>query len=144
MRDNYPDFVSSKIELTSSVNFSYQQVNHFVLAVPKQGHDVYYGKCCLIGDVVHTFNSINLTYVVLRTAQSLDMRSPMRPPIELPSEILLTGLSSLLDTLIFVTLDTLFINVFKATLGTFDSRYNLFMDGTGFQDLNMLIEELTQ
>jgi len=68
----------------------------------------------------------------------------MRPPIELPSEILLTGLSSLLDTLIFVTLDTLFINVFKVTLGTFDSRYNLCMDGTGFQDLNMLIEELTQ
>ena len=91
IRDNYPDFVFSKLELTSSVNFSYQQVNHFVLAVPKQGHDVYYGKCCRR---VHTFNSINPTYVVLRTAQNLNMRSPMRPPIELPSENLLTGLSS--------------------------------------------------
>jgi hypothetical protein len=144
MRDNYPELVSSKMELTSSVNVSYQQVNHFVLAVPKQGHDIYYGKCCLIGDVVHTFSSTNPTYIVLRTAQILDMRSPMKPLVELPSEILLTGLSSLLDTVIFVTLDTLFINVFKATLGTFDSRYNLFMDETVFQEVNMLIEQLTR
>jgi hypothetical protein len=144
MRDNYPDFVSSKMELTSNANFSYQQVNHFVLAVPKQGDDVYYEKCCLIGDVVYTFDYSNPTYVVLRTAQILDMRSTMKPPIDLPSEVLLTGLSSLLDTVIFITLDILFINVFKATLGTFDSRYNLFMNGTIFEELNMLIEELTQ
>jgi hypothetical protein len=99
------------MELIDSVKYSHQQVDHFILAVPKQGHDVYYGKYCLIGDAVYTFNSINPMYIILRTAQILDIRSNQ---IELPDENLFVDVVKfLLEAVIFVTLDILVIDFFR-------------------------------
>jgi hypothetical protein len=128
------------MKLIDSVKYSHQQVDHFILAVPKQGHDVYYGKYCLIGDAVYTFNSINPMYVILRTAQILDIRSNQ---IELPDENLFVDVVKfLLEAVIFVTLDILVIDFFKTESGIFDFRSNLFRNETRFEGLNMFIEEL--
>ena len=80
-------------------------------------------------------------YIILRTAQILDIRSNQ---IELPDENLFVDVVKfLLEAVIFVTLDILVIDFFQTESGIFDSRSNLFKNETRFEGLNMFIEELT-
>ena len=42
----------------------------------------YYGKCCFIDDVTYNFTSVNHSYIILRTAEIVDITSNLKYSIK--------------------------------------------------------------
>ena len=142
MNLNYSELIQVTPDLNRSIEYSYDSIKNFKSGIPAQGSNVYYGKCCFIDDVTYNFTSVNHSYIILRTAEIVDITSNLKYSIKFPTEdLFIKSIRSVLDSLIFITIDVLFIEFFKVVLGNFDCRSNLFLDGTSFEGVNTFIEE---